>query len=210
MTELFDLIVLGTGAAGSTPAFECRAKGWRVAVVDDQPYGGTCGNRGCDPKKVLVGGEEVVSWERRMRGYGTAGTSSIDWPSLMAFKRSFIDPVPANREAAFRKEGIEMLHGDARFVAEDRLTVGGRELAAKHVVIATGASPRTLGIPGEVHVTTSTEFMELDVLPRRIVFIGAGYVSLEFAHLAHQAGSQVTVLGRGATLPLFEQSLVER
>jgi glutathione reductase (NADPH) len=210
MTEHFDLVVLGTGAAGSTPAFECRAKGWRVAVVDDQPYGGTCGNRGCDPKKVLVGAEEVVSWERRMRGYGTSGSSSIDWPSLMAFKRGFTDSVPATREAAFAKQGIEMLHGEARFIAEDRLIVRERELSAKHVVIATGASPRVLGIPGEAHVTTSTEFMELDQLPRRIVFIGAGYVSLEFAHLAHQAGSQVTVLGRGATLPLFEQSLVER
>ena len=210
MTEHFDLIVLGTGAAGSTPALECRANGWRVAVVDDQPYGGTCENRGCDPKKVLVGAEEVVSWERRMRGYGTAGTSSIDWPSLMAFKRSFTDPVPASREAAFRKEGIETFHGAARFVAEDRLVIGEREVAAKHVVIATGATPRALGIPGEAHVITSTEFMELDELPRRIVFIGAGYISLEFSHLAHQAGSKVTVLGRGMTLPSFEQALVER
>jgi glutathione reductase (NADPH) len=210
MSEHFDLIVLGTGTAGSTPAFACRAEGWRVAVVDDQPFGGTCANRGCDPKKVLVGAEEVVSWERRMRGYGTAGTSSIDWPSLMAFKRSFTDPAPAAREAAFRKEGIETLHGQARFVAEDRLAVGERELVTRHVVIATGASPRTLGIPGEAHVITSTEFMELDELPRRIVFIGAGYVSLEFSHLAHQAGSRVTVLGRGTPLPLFEQSLVER
>ena len=210
MTEEFDLIVLGTGTAGTTPAFECRAAGWRVAVVDDEPYGGTCANRGCDPKKVLVGGEEVVAWERRMRGYGTTGSSSIDWPSLMAFKRSFTDPVPASREAAFRKEGIETFHGEARFIAEDRLTVGGRELATKHIVIATGASPRTLDIPGEAHVITSTEFMELDELPPRVAFIGAGYVSLEFSHLAHQAGSQVTVLGRGTPLPQFEQSLVER
>jgi glutathione reductase (NADPH) len=210
MTEHFDVVVLGTGAAGSTPALECRAAGWRVAVVDDQPYGGTCGNRGCDPKKVLVGAEEVVSWERRMRGYGTTGSSSIDWPSLMAFKRSFTDPVPASREAAFAKEGIETLQGEARFVAEDRLAVAGRELVAKNIVIATGASPKVLGIPGEALVITSTEFMELDVLPPRIVFIGAGYISLEFAHLAHQAGSHVTVLGRGTPLPSFEQDLVER
>src|SRR5665647_3753689 len=210
MTEQFDLIVLGTGAAGATPAFQCRAAGWRVVVVDDQPYGGTCGNRGCDPKKVLVGAEEVVSWDRRMRGHGTAGTSSIDWPSLMAFKRSFTDPIPAAREAAFAREGIEMIHGAAKFAAEDRLLVGERELAATHVVIATGASPKVLGIPGEEYVITSTEFMELDALPKRVVFIGAGYISLEFSHLAHQAGSQVTVLGRGTPLPSFEQTLVAR
>ncbi len=145
-----------------------------------------------------------------MRGYGTAGISSIDWPALMAFKRSFTDPVPASREAAFTKAGIETIHGAARFASEGRLVIAGRELSAKHIVIATGASPKTLGIPGEAHVITSTEFMELDELPGRIVFIGAGYISLEFAHLAHHAGAHVTVLGRGTPLPAFEQALVER
>lgn len=210
MKEDFDLIVLGTGAAGSTPANSCRGAGWRVAIIDDQPYGGTCGNRGCDPKKVLVGAADLVSWHRRMEGYGVAGDASIDWPALMAFKRSFTDPLPASREAAFRKAGIETLHGEARFVAEDRIAIGDRELTTRHVVIATGASPRTLDIPGEEHVITSTEFMELDALPRRIAFIGAGYISLEFAHLARNAGAQVTILGRGTPLPSFERSLVDR
>ena len=210
MNDEFDLIVLGTGAAGSAPAYRCRTAGWRVAVVDDQPYGGTCGNRGCDPKKVLVGAADVVSWQRRMRGYGVAGDASIDWPALMAFKRSFTDPVPESREAAYRKAGIKTLHGKARFVAEDRIAIEGSELTARHFVIATGASPRRLDIPGEEHVITSTDFMKLDTLPRRIVFIGAGYISLEFAHLARHAGAEVVVLGRGTPLPSFEGALVDR
>jgi glutathione reductase (NADPH) len=210
MKEDFDLIVLGTGTAASAPAHACRAAGWRVAVVDDQPYGGTCGNRGCDPKKVLVGAAEVVWWHNRMKGYGVAGDASVDWPALMAFKRTFTDPLPGIREAAFEKEGIEMLHGEARFVSENRIAVGGRELSARHVVIATGASPRPLGIPGEEHVITSTDFMELDALPRRIAFIGAGYISMEFAHLARQAGAEVVVLGRGRPLPSFEEEVVDR
>lgn len=210
MKEKIDLVVLGTGTGGAAPARECRAAGWRVAVVDDQPYGGTCGNRGCDPKKVLVGAADVVSWHLRMKGYGVAGNASIDWPSLIAFKRTFTDPLPASREAAFKKAGIETLHGEARFVAEDRIAIGDRELTAKHVVIATGASPRPLGIPGEEHVVSSTAFMELDALPRRIIFIGAGYISLEFAHLARNAGAEVVVLGRGTPLPAFEGALVDR
>ena len=207
-TDSFDLVVLGTGAGGSTPAAKCREAGWRVAVVDDQPYGGTCAVRGCDPKKVLVGASEVVDWHRRMQGHGVAGESYIDWPVLMRFKRSFTDAVPERHEQAFHKSGVETLHGHARFVTADRLIVGNRELDVKHVVIATGARPRPLGIPGEEHVSTSTDFLELDALPARIAFIGAGYISFEFAHLVQRAGAQAVVLGRGTPLGQFDQDLV--
>ena len=180
-----------------------------MAIVDDQPYGGTCAVRGCDPKKVLVGAAEVVSWDNRMAEHGTRGGAAIDWPALMRFKRTFTDPVPKQRENALKKAGIETLHGSARFVADDRLVVGERELTTKHVVIATGSSPRPLGIPGEDLIISSTEFLELDTLPRRIVFVGAGYISLEFAHIAREAGAEIVVLGRGRPLPGFDDALVD-
>ena len=210
MAESFDLVVLGTGAGGSAPASKCRAAGWRVAIVDDQPYGGTCALRGCDPKKVLVGAADVLAWHNHMLDHGVTGEAKIDWPALMRFKRTFTDPVPAAREAAFAKAGIETLHGEAHFIAEDRLVAGGRELTSKHVVIATGSGPRPLGIPGEDLVVSSTQFLELDSLPPRIAFVGAGYISLEFAHIARRAGAEITVLGRSAPLPGFDETLVER
>lgn len=210
MADSFDLVVLGTGSGGSAPAAKCRAAGWRVAVVDDQPYGGTCAVRGCDPKKVLIGAADLVAWHQRMREHGVAGQATIDWPALIRFKRTFTDPVPPNREAALSKAGIETLYGEARFVAEDRLVVGNRELTARHIVIAAGSGPRPLGIPGEDLVTTSTQFLELDVLPPRLAFVGAGYISLEFAHVARQAGAEVVVLSRGAPLPSFDEALVGR
>jgi glutathione reductase (NADPH) len=178
--------------------------------VDDQPFGGTCALRGCDPKKVLVGAADATAWSERMRGFGVAGDASIDWPRLMAFKRAFTNPVPANREAAYEQAGIERYHGRARFTAEDRLVVNDSELIVKHVVIAAGSVPRTLDIPGARFVATSTDFLDLDSLPRRIAFIGAGYVSFEFAHLAKRAGADVVMLGRGSTLPVFDEALVAR
>lgn len=213
MAESFDLIVVGTGAGGSAPISECRAAGWRVAVVDDQSYGGTCELRGCDPKKVLVGAAEAIDWHRRMRAYGIEGDARIDWRALMRFKRSFTDPVPAKQQAAFEKAGVVTFHGIARFTGEASMVIAdidGHEhnIQAKHFVIASGAEPKSLGVPGEEHVRTSTDFLDLDDLPARIAFIGAGYISFEFAHIAQRGGAQAIVLGRGAPLGHFDQDLV--
>jgi len=210
MTEPLDLIVIGTGTAGSGPAFRCRRAGWRVAVVDELPYGGTCALRGCDPKKVLVGAAELADWRRRMQGRGVSGDAHISWPELMQFKRTFTDPVPADREKAFQDAGIASYHGPARFVSPERLSVDGQVLEARHFVVAAGAKPRHLGIPGEAYLLTSTAFLELDQLPPRIAFLGAGYISFEFAHVSRRAGAQATIIGRGKPLQHFDQDLVTR
>src|SRR5579859_351577 len=114
MRKQFDLIVIGTGSAASTVANECRSAGWEVAVIDSRPFGGTCALRGCDPKKVLVGAADVLDWARRMEGKGIAAPGAhIDWPALMRFKRTFTEPVPADREKAFFAAGLASFHGRA-------------------------------------------------------------------------------------------------
>jgi glutathione reductase (NADPH) len=95
-------------------------------------------------------------------------------------------------------------------VSPDKLSVDGEVLEARHFVIAAGAKPRRLGVPGEEHLVTSTAFLELDQLPPRIAFVGAGYISFEFAHVARRAGAQVMIVGRGKPLQHFEQDLVTR
>ena len=166
--------------------------------------------RGCDPKKVLVGAAELVDWHRRMQGRGVSGDAHISWPELMQFKRTFTDPVPPDREKAFQEAGIATYHGPARFVSPERLSVDGQVLEARHFVVAAGAKPRLLGIPGEEYLLTSTAFLELDQLPPRIAFLGAGYISFEFAHVSRRAGAQATIIGRGKPLRHFEQDLVTR
>src|SRR5947208_17080682 len=125
MEKKFDLVIIGTGAAGATAAFKCRDAGWQVAIVDSRPFGGTCALRGCDPKKVLVGAADVVDWARRMNSSGVgANELRIDWPELMRFKRTFTDPTPAARENSFRKAGILTFHGAARFTGPNSLELG--------------------------------------------------------------------------------------
>ena len=195
MRKKFDLVVIGTGSAASTAASKCRAAGWSVAVVDSRPFGGTCALRGCDPKKVLVGAAALIDWVRRMES--TGDNARIEWPELMRFKRTFTDPVSKQREKSFAEAGIETFHGSARFTGPTNVQVGEDVLEGRHVLIATGAKPQKLNIPGEEHLTTSEQFLELDSLPRRIVFVGGGYISFEFAHISVRCGAKVTLLHRG-------------
>jgi glutathione reductase (NADPH) len=183
-----------------------------VAIVDSRPFGGTCALRGCDPKKVLVGAADVMDWLRRMEGKGIGNKHPrIDWSELIKFKRSFTDPVPESREASFAKAGIATYHGRAHFVGQNTVQVGEDVLESRYVVIATGAEPRKLNIRGEEFLTTSEQFLELEELPKRIVFIGGGYISMEFSHVALRAGAKVTVLHRGQRLlEGFDPDLVEQ
>jgi glutathione reductase (NADPH) len=180
-----------------------------VAIIDHRPFGGTCALRGCDPKKMLVSGAEAADWARRMLGRGVVGDLRIDWKELIAFKRTFTDPVPKKREESFAKQGIDAFHGVARFDGPDTVIVEDRALKGRNIVIAAGARPVPLGFPGAEHAITSDAFMELEQLPKRIVMIGGGYIAAEFSHIASRAGAHVTVLQRAARmLPKFDADLM--
>lgn len=212
MDATFDLVVIGTGEAGSAAAYRLRSAGWKVAILDKRPFGGTCPLRGCDPKKVLVGAAEVLDWFRRMRGRGVAGENlALDWPALMRFKHTFTDPVPEDREKRFREAGIASFHGIAKFVDPRAIRVGDQVLTSRYIVIAAGARPRTLKIPGEGYLTTSEEFLQLEALPKSVLFVGGGYIAAEFAHVAARAGAEVTIVHRGARpLERFDPDLVSQ
>ena len=212
MRKQFDLVVIGTGAAASAVAFQCRSAGWQVAIIDSRPFGGTCALRGCDPKKVLVGAAELKDWITRMRGHGVhTNDERIDWAELIRFKRTFTDPVPKSQEHSFTKAGIASFHDRARFVDPTALQIGDQILEGRYVVVATGAVSRPLRIPGEQYVITSEQFLELEKLPGRIVFIGGGYISFELAHIALRAGAEATILHRGERpLEGFDPDLVEQ
>lgn len=193
----FDLIVIGTGSAGATVAQAVREAGKRVAIIDKLPFGGTCSQRGCDPKKVLVGAAEIIARSEQMIGKGIAATPAINWPDLIQFKKTFTTSIPKNTESKFADLDIDMFHGAATFLSPTTLRVGHDTIQADLIVIATGQRPRPLSIPGEELLIDSTEFMELEQLPKEIVMVGGGYIAFEFAHVAARAGAKVTILHQG-------------
>lgn len=211
MIMAYDLIVIGAGMAGIGAATKCASQGWRVAIVDELPYGGTCALRGCDPKKILRRGAEIIDSARLMDGKGIdAGGLSIKWGDLMAHKHGFTDPVPQRMEDDLSGNGVDTLHGSVRFTGTNRVEIDGTPHDAKHFLIATGARPRPLGFPGHELVSDSTQFMNLAALPKRILFVGGGFVSFELAHIAARAGSSTTIVDRGPRpLKGFDPDLVE-
>lgn len=205
----YDLVIIGTGTAAMVAAMRVRKAGWTVAVIDEKPFGGTCALRGCDPKKMLIAGAEVIDAQRRMSQNGVAGEVRIDWRELIAFKRSFTDPIPAKHEQRYAEAGIDTFHGTARFTGPGGLSVNGSELRARHYLIASGAVPVTLDIPGEEYLIDHEGFMAMETLPRRIALVGGGYIAAEFSHIAARAGAKVIVLQRAERmLTGFEPELV--
>jgi glutathione reductase (NADPH) len=211
MDKQYDLVVVGSGVT-SAVASRCREAGWSVAVVDRQPFGGTCALRGCVPKKILVGAAEAVNAARDMAGRGVPGRDlKLDWPELMAFKQSLIGRTTEHTEQTWTQMGIELFHGVARFVGPATLAVGDDRLTGRRVLIAAGAMPVPLTFPGAERVNTSDRFLDLARMPARVLFIGGGYISFEFAHVAARAGAQVTILHRGRRpLEAFDPDLVEQ
>ncbi|MCY7319119.1 MAG: NAD(P)/FAD-dependent oxidoreductase [Ramlibacter sp.] len=209
MPEDYDLVVIGAGTAAMTAATRVRAAGKTVAVTDFRPFGGTCALRGCDPKKMLIAGTSTVDHLRRMRGHGVAGDVRINWTELMAFKRGFTDPVPQRQERTYAEKGIDTFHARARFTGPNALDIGGVAVNARHVLLASGAEPVQLNVPGEELLATNEEFLNLEALPARIVLVGGGYIAAEFSNIAALAGAHVTVLQQGdRMLKGFDADLV--
>jgi len=214
MADQYDVIVVGSGTAGQTAAYELKRLGLTVAVVEhsDRP-GGTCALRGCQAKKWFYEGTETVARSRHLAGIGVLTPALASWRQLRDEKNKFTGKVPSNTVDGLARAGIDFIRGRARFSGKSVVSVGDRQLASDFIVLACGAAPMKLTIDGARMMITSSEFLELEHLPRRIVFVGGGFISFEFAHFAARlgaAGTRCTILeaGRRALVP-FDEEMVD-
>jgi glutathione reductase (NADPH) len=208
--QKFDVIVVGSGTAGYTVAKFCREAGRSVAVIEKGTPGGTCALNGCQPKKFFVVQAELARLAQHLQGKGVTAPPAFAWDQIAAFKREFTDAVPGNTAAYFAKIEATLVPGSAAFAAPGRLRVGDDEYQADNIVLATGAVPRVLDIPGGDLALNSNDFLGLTELPASLIFIGGGYISFEFAHVAAAFGAQVTILNKSdRVLKQFDAELVD-
>ncbi len=208
--KTFDTIVIGSGTSAYFCITALNQAGQKVAVVDERPYGGTCALRGCQPKKYLVANAEAVAMASHLNGIGLSNPPKTDWAALQKLKNEFLEGISEEEVADFNAAGIATFSGKAKLVAPNEVTVGDERLKAKHIVLATGAVPRLTSLSGSEYIRDSEYFLNLPELPQRILFIGGGYISLEFAHVATRAGSEVTILHRSERpLKAFDADIVD-
>src|SRR5439155_18400079 len=146
--EKFDVVILGGGNAGIGVTGPIRRAGMSVAMVEQDLLGGTCPNRGCTPKKVLVAaGHALHEIERASIHHIAVAKPRLDWAALIDREKDMIKDIPANLARSMARREVEIIKGHAAFTGPNTVRVGDRRLEAKHIVIATGSKPRPLPIP---------------------------------------------------------------
>lgn len=209
----FDLIVIGAGS-GLEVSAAAAEQGWRVAVVEDGPFGGTCLNRGCIPSKMLVHVADVAQIIRDSERFGIrARIDAVDWPAIVERTFAEIDrDAAAIREANRRAERVSVLEGQARFVGHKELEAAGERITAETIVIAAGTRPSIPEIVGltEAGFETTDTVMRIPELPRRLAILGGGFVGAEMAHVFGSLGCEVTIVTRGPAMLRDEDRDVSR
>jgi pyruvate/2-oxoglutarate dehydrogenase complex dihydrolipoamide dehydrogenase (E3) component len=206
--ERFDAIVIGTGQAGGPLAGAFAKAGHKVAVVEKSFVGGSCINEGCTPTKTLIASARVAHLARRSSDYGVeVGSVGVDFAKAMARQREVVESFrQGSRSSLEGHDNVELIFGAARFVAEKRVQVRGKNgerlLAADKVFINVGTRPTVPPLSGldEVPYLTNRSALALTELPEKLLVLGGGYIGVEFAQLFARLGSEVTLIQRGSQL----------
>ena len=201
MTYDYDLFIMGAGSAGAAAASKAASLGLRVAVAEQDALGGTCLNRGCIPKKLIVYAADFALHNKIAHDYGWSKSSShFNWTQFIRSVHKQIDRINTSYQERFEKNGITLLRGHAAFVDAHTIKVDERKITADKILIAVGARPFIPDIPGIEYAITSREMFHLPYLPKRLAIIGGGYIGVEFASMMNALGCRVTVVDTSETI----------
>ncbi|QBL94308.1 dihydrolipoyl dehydrogenase [Komagataeibacter saccharivorans] len=195
----YDVIVIGAGPGGYVCAIRAAQLGFKVACVEKRAtLGGTCLNVGCIPSKALL--QQSENFHAAKDEYADMGiiidSVKLDLAKMMARKQSVVEANVKGVEFLFKKNKVTWLKGTGKVEGTGRITVDGKPVTAKHIVIASGSD--SAGLPGvevdEKQIVTSTGALELSAVPRKLVVIGGGVIGLELGSVWHRLGADVTVI----------------
>ncbi|MED6310196.1 MAG: glutathione-disulfide reductase [Pseudomonadota bacterium] len=194
----YDMFVIGIGSGGVRAARFAANFGAKIAAAEDRYMGGTCVNVGCIPKKLFVYASHFPHDFEDAAAYGwTVGEASFDWTTLRDNKDKEIGRLNGIYENMLGNAGVEVFKARATVVDPHTVDVGGKQVTAKYILIATGGWPSVPDIPGKEHAITSNEFFHMEKWPKRAIVVGGGYIAVELTGVFHGLGTNVIQLYRG-------------
>lgn len=201
----FDLLVIGGGSGGFAAAITASELGKRVGLINAGTIGGTCVNVGCVPSKTLIRAAEA--WHKAghhpFQGANTAQVS-LDWPAVRAQKDALVSDLRQSKyvDVLAAYPDITYIESRAAFLPDGSVQAGEKKYRASRYVIATGAQPRMLPIPGleDAQPLNSTTVMELEALPKSLIVLGGRAVALELGQTLARFGVEVLILQRSLRL----------
>ena len=207
----FYAIFVGCGHGCDLAARILGKAGKKVAAVERDLWFGTCTNYGCNAKIMLDGPFELTT---AMENYLKVGVfdkvPEINWEKLMQYKIPFIDAYKAVAKPMMEQSGCTCIQGHGCLKDAHTVVVDGKEYTAEYIILGPGQRDDKLDIPGKEYICGSRDMLSLEKMPQRIVFIGGGIISMEFASMAIDMGRQVTVIDHGDhTLKAYPREYVD-
>ena len=199
----YDLFVIGGGSGGVRAARVAAGDaGAKVALAEEDRYGGTCVIRGCVPKKLMVFASEFTPLMQDAAAYGwDVQAGDFNWDKFHGQLTDELDRLEGIYRNILKSNGVETFDARARLVDAHTVELStGERKTAKHILLAMGGRPVKAGIPGEEHAITSNEIFHLPELPKNILIVGGGYIACEFAGIMNGLGVEVTQYYRGAQI----------
>ena len=209
MSYDYDLFVIGAGSGGIAAARRAASYGAKVAIAEADELGGTCVNRGCVPKKLMVYASTFSHTFKTATEYGwTPVESRFNWSEFIADKDEEIQRLNNVYGTGLEKAEVELFRGRATLLDPHTVEVVSRQITAEKILIAVGAKPWKPDIPGMEYAITSNEIFHLPEQPKRIVIVGGGYIGTEFSCIMNGLGSQVTfIIRRDLILTGFDEDI---
>lgn len=206
-TRKADFVVIGGGSAGVACARRAASHGASVVLVERDEIGGTCVNRGCVPKKMLSYG---AGWAAILSGCLSHTGGHEDWRDAIVRVNAEVARLNVAYAQRLLEAGVDIIRGDATITAPDEVRVGDEVIRAKRILIATGARPKTLDIPGGELASNSDDVFTWQTVPGSIAVIGGGYIGVEQASILSRYGVKVDLIVAGdRLLPHFDAEIAE-
>jgi glutathione reductase (NADPH) len=197
MARHYDLLTIGGGSGGVAISNRAAQHGAKCVLIERARMGGTCVNVGCVPKKIMWNAAQLAHALDDAADYGfTASQREFHWAQLKRNRDAYVLDLNGRYAESLASNGVDVIHGSARFIGPKTVIVNGERISGDKVVIATGGHPIVPDVPGAAHGITSDGFFELERRPDKVAIVGAGYVAAEFAGVLNALGAEVTVAMR--------------